>query len=161
MAEIFHIGFTGTRDGMTEAQRVQVDLLLRDEAFKRYDILPGFVAHHGDCIGADAEFNDLAMGWAHVIEIHPPSDPKARAFCDELWTHREYMEMKTTLPELILHPEKPYHDRNDDIVAASDLLIATPKSTVNRTGGTWYTIRKAWELGVAVRVVGPDGSVTS
>lgn len=39
-------------------------------------------AHHGDCMGADKQFHELAkeLG-ATVIVVHPPEDDKKRAFC--------------------------------------------------------------------------------
>ena len=47
---MWQIGFTGTRHGMTPLQRAGVAAILQQVAGTG-----GFVAHHGDCIGADAE----------------------------------------------------------------------------------------------------------
>jgi hypothetical protein len=54
-----HIGFTGTRHGMTPAQRHAVSQLIAELAAGA-----AFTAHHGDCVGADAEFHDLCRSTA-------------------------------------------------------------------------------------------------
>lgn len=134
------IGFTGTRYGMTIDQRRTVcELLTRDGITE---------VHHGDCVGADADFHQLANGWRHHIVIHPPTDEKLRAFCDGT--------------DVVHHVAKPYLDRNRDIVDACDQLIATPKEDgepFGKGGGTWYTIRYAREIGKRVAIVYPDGEV--
>jgi hypothetical protein len=129
------VGFTGTRHGMTPDQRgtVAFQMTLMDVS----------EVHHGDCVGADAEFHDLCHGVWPVI-IHPPLDPKLRAWCDG-----------------DVLPEKPYLDRNRDIVEACDVLIATPQSLTEGKGGTWYTINRAVDAGKEVRVIGPDGQTWS
>lgn len=129
------VGFTGTRDGMTLAQKVTVIALLRQYA-------PVWV-HHGDCVGADAEFHHAAQAVGAQVMIHPPSDPKLRA----------------GLVGDDIAEEKPYLDRNRDIVHAADVLIATPKETTGATkGGTWYTVKYARKQGRKVVIVWPDGS---
>lgn len=101
--------------------------------------------HHGDCIGADADMHQRATENYLRTVGHPPSDPKLRAFCefDELW------------------PEKPYLDRNKDIVDSCHVLLATPKeSTEQQRGGTWSTIRYARKKKKPVLIVWPDGTVS-
>lgn len=46
---MWQIGFTGTRHGMTPLQRAGVAAILQQVAGAGE-----FVAHHGDCVGADA-----------------------------------------------------------------------------------------------------------
>lgn len=129
------VGFTGTREGMTLRQKAYV----RDAL----NLLEPVEVHHGDCIGADAEFHALCKDSWPVV-IHPPSDPKLRAFCGSQFDQA---------------PEKPYLDRNRDIVDACDVLIATPKEEWEQSkGGTWYTIRYARQQGVKTIIVWPDGS---
>lgn len=124
-----HIGFTGTRTGMNEKQKRELKALLNS--------LVGTNAfHHGDCIGADAEFHDLVreiIANATII-IHPPSTKKYRAF-----------KSVRSINELL--PEKNYLQRNRDIVKSSDFIIAAPKEyeEVLRSG-TWSTIRFAKKL---------------
>lgn len=135
IAELVRVGFTGTRDGMTRPQMMGVGALLRS--------LEPSEAHHGDCVGADADFDMLAHLLDIPVVIHPPTNPKHRAFC---------------AGESIL-PERPYLDRNEDIVEATDLLIATPKEYYNPgKGGTWWTVEKAKERYRKVHLVFPDGS---
>lgn len=129
-------GFTGSRHGMTEAQRNIVDLLLSGQVT---------CVHHGDCVGADAQFHDIAEARGIEIVIHPPVDDRLRAFKQAT----EY----TWAP-------RPYLERNRDIVDDSDYLIATPAEDVDPgKGGTWYTIRYARDAGKPVVVVLPDGSL--
>ena len=129
------VGFTGTREGMTDAQKATVL-----EALGHYRAVE---VHHGDCVGADADFDKLARQHGAVVIVHPPEDPRLRAYC-------------TTA---VVYPERPYLDRNRDIVDVSELLIATPKEDGERyKGGTWYTIHYARKAGRGVLVVWPDGS---
>lgn len=121
------IGFTGTQKNMTIGQVWTVS-----ELFRKYH--PSEF-HHGDCIGADLEAHSIARYFRDEetlgckIKVHPPTIKKKRAFCegaDEVF------------------PEKPYLERNMDIVDSTDLLIACPK-TMNEElrSGTWQTIRYA------------------
>lgn len=129
------VGFTGTRDGMTEEQKSTVLEILR-----RYGAVE---AHHGDCVGADADFDKLARQHGAVVIVHPPADPRLRAYC----------------ATAVTYPERPYHARDRDIVDVSEVLIATPKETTGATrGGTWYTVKYARQQGRKVVIVWPDGS---
>lgn len=129
------IGFTGTRDGMTNDQYIEVKRLLAG-----FD--PDLV-RHGDCVGADEEFHQISQQLGLNITIHPPIEARLRAYCQG---------------GTILKP-KEYLVRDRDIVEMSDLLIAAPKSQL-RKGGTWYTIGIADELKKECWVVWPDGIVT-
>lgn len=133
-ADDVRVGFTGTRHGMTDAQKATVkELLIYDDGV--------IEAHHGDCVGADGDFHDIVHGMVPVI-IHPPKDPKLRAWCDG-----------------DVLPEKPYLQRNRDIVGACDWLIATPAEAEEQwLGGTWYTIHHAQRNGRVVTIVWPDGT---
>ncbi len=136
------IGFTGTRQGMTRLQSQLVESLLA--------IHPPKEAHHGDCIGSDAQFHRIICDQTTAsIIIHPPLDKKYRAFCaaDE------------TKGDKIL-PEKPYLERNQDIVNASKIIIAAPKELLEQQrSGTWYTIRQAREKKREIFIGFPDGTV--
>jgi hypothetical protein len=117
------ISFTGSREGMTDKQLAKVRLLL-------YNYAPSEV-HHGDCVGADAEFHNLCRslyGISVHIVIHPPKDDRYRAFCKG---------------DVILEP-RPYLERDKVIAKVGDLLIATPKHAAEvRRSGTWATVRYA------------------
>ena len=130
------IGFTGARKGMTIAQQIFVeDLLVK--------YLPEEV-HHGDCVGADAQFDEISKNLKIRRVIHPPDKAIYRAFCRG---------------EVIL-PEKPYLVRNHDIVNAVEVLLACPAGTQEfRQSGTWATVRyaRAHVPLPKVVIVFPDG----
>lgn len=131
-----HIGFTGTRNGMTEEQKKTVSYLLQT--------IDGEVFHHGDCIGADAEAHDLAKKAGYEVVIHPPLKQEFRAFCDG-----------TVLME------KNYLDRNKDIADDAEVLIATPSTfQEERRSGTWSTVRYGAK-NKKVLIVQPNGMITS
>lgn len=135
------IGFTGTRHGMTEAQAYEVrDLVMHVHK----DTLDECKAHHGDCVGADAEFDEMCESLGIFRIAHPPIDPKLRAFC---------------AAEVILDP-LPYHERNREIVQNAALMIAAPntRQEVKRGSGTWSTIRYSEDVGVPCIIVFPDGT---
>lgn len=92
------------------------------------DEFPEF--HHGDCIGSDAFFAQVAKEEGYHVISHPPVDETRRAFgvADESC------------------PAKPFLDRNRDIVDETDVLLATPATPRVDYGGTWYTIRYAESL---------------
>ena len=127
------IGFTGTREGMTEAQRTTVFELLRQAR----------TLHHGDCVGADADADRIARQQKMQVVSHPPSDERLRAFCTADETRSA----------------KPYLARNRDIVNESELLLATPSQDAEQQrGGTWFTVRYARSVGKPTVIVWPDGS---
>lgn len=139
------LGFTGTREGMTDKQKSVVDFILQDWA-------PSLV-RHGDCIGADHDFHVLAYYRSILVDIHPPIKEEYRARCDRLYTNIN----KVWTP-------KPYLDRDRDIVDTSTALVATPKEYKNKLrSGTWYTFRyakKVWaDSGKRIAIVFPDGTV--
>ena len=131
------IGFTGTQDGMTKAQRSKVCALLVE--------LDPSEFHHGDCIGADSQAHQIADGLSIPICIHPPDNERKRAFCGGA------QEIRAPLPYLV---------RNREIVAWSDVLIATPKSSKEELrSGTWSTVRRAREAGKPTYIVLPSGEL--
>jgi hypothetical protein len=131
------VGVTGTRYGMTPAQRGAVrGVLLEVRATE---------VHHGDCVGADAEFHEVAGSLGLRRVAHPPSDPRLRAFCDA---------------EEVRDP-KPYLVRDQDIVNdGRDAIIAAPyEATEQARGGTWKTIKMAKKAGRPLAIVLRDGEV--
>lgn len=101
---------------------------------------PETAVHHGDCVGADAEFHDIAWGMCFII-VHPPIEDMYRAFC--------------IAPDKTLEP-RPYLARNKDIVNQSDILIAAPNTLVEEwRSGTWSTVRYARKMGKPVIILDP------
>lgn len=116
------IGFTGTRQGMSQNQKEQFVL-------KLFELNPTEF-HHGDCKGADAEAHDIVREFFPevYIVIHPPELHYTQAFKqgDE---HR--------VPG-------SYIDRDRDIVNDSDYLIGAPLTNDEIVrSGSWTTIRYA------------------
>jgi hypothetical protein len=129
------IGFTGTQDGMTEAQKKVV--------IETVSKITSITVHHGDCIGADSDFHDICLAMDKYIKIHPPINNGKRAFKDGHFTY----------------PTKDYLPRNKDIVNESTMLIATPSGPEKLRSGTWSTVRYAKKQGKLVMVIYPDGHV--
>ena len=118
------VGFTGTRERLTTAQRYALAAL-----FARLTVT---ALHHGCCVGADLTAHAIGRTNGYHIVGHPPTVGAFRADvqCDEM------------------RPERDYLIRNTDIVAESDVLIACPKEmTEQPRGGTWSTVRKARKAG--------------
>lgn len=134
---------------MTDPQKRQLMLVLKEYSGQ---------FHHGDCLGADEQANDMAVNSVrpiatntpryHIV-IHPPSDDKIRAYCNP-----EGCEIRL---------EKPYITRNHEMIDETDRLIATPKTVQEELmgSGTWATIRYARKLKRPVMVIFPDGSFLS
>jgi hypothetical protein len=82
-------------------------------------------AHHGDCVGGDAEFHAIAMARGIPVIVHPPIDDTLRAGCIG-WT-----AIRSPLGHLM---------RNRAIVTECASLIAAPYELTHQSrGGTWYT----------------------
>ena len=136
------VGFTGTQRGLTAPQLQSLRALLRMPVrFRAADDVP---FRHGDCVGADAEAHAAAVEFGYPVIVHPPSDPRKRAFCSP--AHR------------VEEPEE-YLKRNRRIVDASRILIACPRRPVEEVrSGTWATIRYARQVGVPTILVMPNGT---
>lgn len=131
------VGFTGTQKGLLVFQRSILKIVLQKLHVTEF--------HHGDCIGADETAHDLMNAKCDII-IHPPSDPKKRAWCQPVYGR--------------ILPEKPYLERNHDIVDATTILVATPDSPNEKSrSGTWATVRYAKRLGRPIYLIPPDGKV--
>lgn len=132
-----HVGFTGTRKGMTRDQKRRLLLLFEEITNKSRHV----VFHHGDCVGADAEAHHLARKFPFKIVGHPPINDKFRAFCD-------FDEVRE---------EKDYLDRNRDIVDESMYVIGAPAEPEQQLrSGTWSTIRYAEKCGKLWVIVRPQ-----
>ena len=134
---MMHIGFTGTsRLHLVSEERQN----LFRQMLSRYQVMGDFPSnyfHHGDCIGADAFAHKVALDLHMDIVVHPPINPKARAFCKGYYLCKQ---------------PKEYLKRNRDIVDACSLIFAMPIHPDRhevRTG-EWATIRYARKKGVRV-----------
>lgn len=135
----FHLGFTGTQRGLSAQQRAILD------AHFRIAPEPPIFFHHGDCIGADSEAHDLftsIWGHDHVI-IHPPLNPKKRAF--------------RVSPNVLA--ERDYRDRNRDIVLQCNILLACPIGEEELRSGTWMTVRIARKSNRSHVIIYPNGTI--
>ena len=108
-----------------------------------------WIVHHGDCTGSDDQMDQIARELGIGVCVHPPLDPKHRAWCNT----RPYESV------LICEP-LPYLQRNHAIVADTEGLIAAPSTGIEQgRSGTWATIRYGLRSGKPVWIVRPDGSV--
>lgn len=123
---------TGSRTGMTKHQKNFMAVFFDENNITE--------VHHGDCIGADAEFHQMAIERNILTVIHPPDNSRNRAFC---------------LGDKILG-QLPYLVRNKAIVLATDLLVALPStSTETVRSGTWSTVRYARNHKKPVHIILP------
>jgi len=131
------IGFTGTRRGMTSAQRAELTRYLGE--------LAPVELHHGGAIGADAECHEIAqaLGVPKIV-VHPSILPDQSA--EMRLEHAR--SMVTVRP-----PTKPLR-RNREIAREADVLIAAPATAeeVERSG-TWSTVRFARRCLPMVQVI--------
>lgn len=132
-----HVGFSGTQEGMTALQFNAIEEFMNDNNHFNN-------AHHGDCIGADAEFHVICVDAERWTIGHPPIKTVKRAFClfDELREPKDYLV------------------RNKDIVNEADFMIIVPRGFVEELrSGTWSTARYTREKGVHGLIFWPDGTV--
>src|SRR3954469_13163014 len=132
-----HVGFTGSRQGMTPAQLSNLHSLLQGAGF--------LWLHHGDCLGADREAHDVAVRLGIQTHRHPPTSTAFRAYC----------------AADVSSAPADYLARNRAIVDATEELIAAP-STFSDTlrSGTWATIRYARKCRRLVMIIHPDGAMS-
>jgi hypothetical protein len=130
------IGFTGSRNGVNQKQLDQLRKTLLD--FQAEHI------HHGDCVGADTAFHEIAEALEISISVHPPDKKGLRSFCQPKG-------------EGALLEPKPFIKRNHDIVDSCDILIGCPESNKEvQRSGTWATIRYARKKGKQVIIIARD-----
>lgn len=133
-----HIGFTGSRVGLTVHQSF---LLTRVFSKIRNSLV---VFHHGDCTGSDTHACRIARDAGFSLHSHPCNLEKFRAFIQS-------SKIENPLDPLV---------RNRALVEQVRLLIACPGSHIEeRRSGTWAAVRYARLVGCARLVVWPDGSV--
>jgi len=132
----FIIGFTGPRVGMTEMQAELVKNVLR-YAFNTGPV----IGQHGDCIGADAQFDQLCVEMDIDTMCRPCTIASQRAY---------------TAARIIAPPEHPL-SRNKKIVETSSLMVSTPSTEVDELrSGTWSTIRHAQRINAPIIIITPS-----
>jgi hypothetical protein len=142
------LGFTGTQQGMTDKQ-----LHTFRAIFTQYGG-PMVVFSHGDCVGADFEAATVAKEAGCYIVGYPGHGKVKDDVHDRV--KRGYFKSDFT------YPPKPYLKRNQDIVDASDTIIACP-STLGEIlrSGTWATIRYARKQNKEIYIIRPDGLIAA
>lgn len=117
------IGFTGTRNGMTQQQRNLIITLIKVARMKAKHLVVGL---HGDCVGADADFDELCKKAGIETWSRPCNYPNMRAY---------------TKSKQIAEVTNPMA-RNREIVKQCSVLLACPPTEEElEKGGTWKTIR--------------------
>jgi hypothetical protein len=130
------IGFTGTRHGISNAQKKAFKNLLAQ--LKEKKEITEF--HHGDCIGSDEQVHKIVKSNNDKtkVVIHPPS-----------YNCKGDISLKTF----------PYLDRNHNIVDNTDILIATPDTLEKLHSGTWATIRYARKQKKEIYIIKSSGKI--
>lgn len=144
------LGFTGTRRGLTPAQRAALPSVVA--------ALPERVLH-GGAVGADEAFHDwIAPIYLRLdprrlpVEVHPAYGlpDRYRFWCRRLGPYHE----------AVVHLADEPLARNRLIVARCDRLLACPAEPdeVLRSG-TWATVRYARKARKSLTIVLPDGTI--
>ncbi len=135
------IGFSGSQRLPTFAQQESLWWFLNQ--------FESFVGHHGDCIGSDAVFDQLARRSKafESMVIYPMAGGAKRAFCQPG-------------PKDTVRPEAPPLVRNGHIAEACKFLVTTPKEDhMVLRSGTWSTVRRALDLGKEVVIICQNGAI--
>ena len=133
------IVFTGSRQGLSKEQLLAVK--------HQVEVLAPVEVHHGDCVGADEEFDTICRELGCVVHQHPSTLDRHRAWCP-------------SGSSTIVHPPQKPLKRNQCMVNACDLVIAAPSTSEEiLRSGTWATIRYARKLDKRILLIWPDGSI--
>lgn len=138
------VGFSGTRQGMTNPQLLHVHMLLGD-----LQSAGATQATHGMCQGADQQFHEQAKGFGYFIIGCPGVTLEGTPY------YRAKVECDLVMPE------KPFLARNLGIVRESDVIIATPKEDREQVrSGTWATARYTRQAHKPLIILWPNGTST-
>ena len=137
------ISMTGTRriNTLTRQQLTNFKELMKEYRDKGYTHL-----NHGDCVGADAVAHEIAIELGLKVIVHPPTNPKSRAYCNG--------------DNVTILDAREYKVRNQTLVNNGDILLALPHSNqeYNRSG-TWHSVRQARRTKLPIIICYPDGRV--
>jgi hypothetical protein len=139
---IDNIGFTGTQKGVTAFQREQVWNILHQ--------LTTFRGHHGQCVGADIDFDQIARNCKGFMgmNIYP-----SNVFGKQGWCQIDPTR------DVVYSPCDPLV-RNNKIVGNTNLLIVCPKEDrMIMRSGTWATYRYAKGIGQHIVLILPNGAM--
>lgn len=148
-AAMRNLGFTGTRNGLTDAQVATFTRLVGQ-------CRPGHF-FHGACVGADTDAARIVAGVlkGEVTITANPGKPAGGGPNEFL--SREAMDLSH-----YAEPAKGHFQRNRYIVDMCDALVACPwqdkRPAKGTGGGTWYTVEYAEKVGKRVAIIWPDGS---
>src|SRR5688500_8123963 len=141
-----NVGFSGTQEGMTTAQKNTLTYLLRQIKDTGDSINVVNTLRHGRCVGADEEAGIIAMSLGFNVYAYPGDNLMKRS--TKPCYHTSY-------------PPQGNLARNKEIVKHSEILIATPKDyerpTNLRGQGTWTTIHYASQKHIPRYIILPDG----
>jgi len=139
------IGFTGTQTGMTLSQKAFVKAYFNSVINRLLTQYPSYqiLAVHGDCVGADKDFDDIARQLNVPRHIFPCNIEAKRAHCERLGA-------------IQVHAPIAPLDRNHLIVDYSTAMLATPKTNREELrSGTWATVRYAKKQNKLLLVINP------
>lgn len=142
---LLNVGFTGTRQGMSAKQLLELVSHLADIKMDQYYGSGVLFFHHGDCVGADEQAWAVARGLGFFTHAYPG--------------HNSFALLAKTEPNERKEAPQLNMKRNAAIVAASDIMFATPSSMTDRRGGTWATIALAIRAGKRPLIIDRDGNV--
>ena len=149
-----NIGFTGTRQGMSNPQFDEVlrivEMLKKTAPRTGLYQIADISAFHGDAVGADSQFDSICTSFGIVRFIYPSNIEGQRAHCEDRGAR-------------IAAPPAPPLERNVVIVQHSHIMIAAPHIGDEHfagdvRSGTWSTIRKARRASRPLFLVNPNGT---
>lgn len=146
------LGFTGTRQGTTDAQRELIRVTIHECAIQAEFSKAKLVFAHGGAEGADFEAHWIAgkSGKVSQIVIYPAKRAKIA---------RKRFEGKGMLSEVIWKPEDEPLKHNGFIVAECSSLLACPAGYEEELrSGTWATIRLAQKKEKRIIIIWPNGA---
>lgn len=144
-----NVGFTGSREGMTDIQREKFTQLIQELKPDRFI--------QGCCIGSDEDATVLVnyLRPACVIVGRPGKSAKGG--------DNEFLSQKALSLCHWVMDTKPHFARNRDIVADSNVVIGTPCfCPINKDsmGGTAMTLNHSIKNGRKTFIICPEGKVT-
>lgn len=139
--EVEHLTFTGTQQGMTLLQFVEIIGILRR--------LQPKMLHHGGCIGADKQVHWLITNFFPDTRLHIHYSNIKEKTSGNL-PIRGGDKMTSSLPPLI---------RNQQMVDISGWVIGAPAGRERLRSGTWSTLRYADKKFRHQIIVYPDGEI--
>ena len=138
------IGFTGTRDGMTTRQRSAVEFIIKKLTSEENPYRTELFAEHGDCVGADYEFNSVCLKQNIDTKVRPCNLEDMRAYAKA---------------EQIAEAIKPMK-RNQNIVDDATVMLACPPTEKElKRSGTWATIRMTRKAKKLLYIIFPNGKI--